>query len=158
MDEAFSVLMAAGVLRSPQQFAPTVLSVPSSRDPNKRTPIASFIAGSAVLARARRHGLREGFARVGSLRRRHLRRRAGRRRGARGSSGTWVLRRLAAVVRLDAATQRTCRRARSTLTALALVPGEAAPQQPDVCGCCSTCRREPGRAICELLASVLHGR
>ena len=41
MDEAFSVLMAAGVLQQ-QQFAPTVLSVPSSRDPNKRTPIASL--------------------------------------------------------------------------------------------------------------------
>jgi len=41
MDEAFSVLLAAGALPGPQ-FSPTVLSVPSSRDPNKRTAISSL--------------------------------------------------------------------------------------------------------------------
>ncbi|CAH0370209.1 unnamed protein product, partial [Pelagomonas calceolata] len=81
MDEAFSVLMAAGVLQQ-QQFAPTVLSVPSSRDPNKRTPIASLSPDRPcwpeLVVRAC-----EGCDSGRTVRRRHLRRRAGRRRGAR---------------------------------------------------------------------------
>ena len=108
MDEAFSVLMAAGVLQQ-QQFAPTVLSVPSSRDPNKRTPIASLSPDRPCWPSSSSRPTR----RTPTSRRRRSRNcatpssSASRRKASRSSRqflGYLESSRRAAVVRLDAAT------------------------------------------------------
>ena len=98
MDEAFSVLMAAGVLQ--QQFAPTVLSVPSSRFEQAHAH-RFVISGSAVLARARRHGLREGCDRGAP---RTPSSSASRRKASRALCALGIVSSRRRVVRLDAAT------------------------------------------------------